>query len=197
MSLPVRNATECLDGTWRINVGGKIYGPYTGHQVKAFAGEGRLAPHSIVQAGEMGPWITAIDDPILGQLFVKSCAKNGLPNETASGVGASDAVFSSAKSATVPANFLVVADLKGTGTGEIQAAINRLGENYRLTPSVWVVKSAMSAGSLRNELTPVLGRLDSLFVVDASQNRTASFNLGPDADAHIRKLWSREASQVH
>src|SRR6185503_14019464 len=61
-----------LNSMWRINVSGQVYGPYTGHQIKAFAAEGRVAAHSIVQTGEAGPWITAIDDPILAQLFVVS-----------------------------------------------------------------------------------------------------------------------------
>src|SRR5262247_3133366 len=62
--------SDALNGVWRINVSGQVYGPYTGHQIKAFALEGRIAPHSIVQAGDAGPWITAIDDPVLAQLFV-------------------------------------------------------------------------------------------------------------------------------
>ena len=63
-------ASEALSSTWRINVSGQVYGPYSGHQIKAFASEGRVAPHSIVQS-DGGPWITAIDDPVLAQLFVK------------------------------------------------------------------------------------------------------------------------------
>src|SRR6185503_19405212 len=59
-----------LNSMWRINVSGQVYGPYSGHQIKAFAAEGRIAAHSIVQTGEAGPWITAIDDPVLAQLFV-------------------------------------------------------------------------------------------------------------------------------
>src|SRR5262245_41698455 len=71
MSLHTAFVSEALNSTWRINVSGRVYGPYTGHQIKAFADEGSIAPQSIVQAGEQGPWITAIDDPVLGQLFVK------------------------------------------------------------------------------------------------------------------------------
>ena len=70
MSLLSTYVSDALNGTWRINVSGQVYGPYTGHQIKAFATEGRIAPHSIVQSGS-GPWITAIDDPVLSQLFVR------------------------------------------------------------------------------------------------------------------------------
>jgi hypothetical protein len=199
MSLPVRYTAEAFNGTWRINVGGRVYGPYTGHQLKAFSDEGRIAPHSIVQAGETGPWITAIDDPILGQLFVREGARQAAPAAPNSGVGAPELAAASArveKSATA-ANFVIVTDLKGTGTGQLQTAINRLGDNYRVTPSVWLLRSELPAGTIRNQLTPMLGRYDSLFVVDTTQNRTAWFNLGPDADAHIRKIWVRDADKAH
>src|SRR5437868_12918320 len=72
MSRFVGYVGDPLNSMWRINVSGQVYGPYSGHQIKAFAAEGRVAAHSIVQAGESGPWITAIDDPILAQLFVVS-----------------------------------------------------------------------------------------------------------------------------
>src|SRR6202008_4657603 len=62
--------SDPLNSMWRINVSGQVYGPYTGHQIKAFAAEGRLAAHSIVQTGEPGPWLTAIDAPILARLLV-------------------------------------------------------------------------------------------------------------------------------
>src|SRR5436190_6200516 len=33
---------------WTINVGGRVYGPYSAEQMRTFAGEGRLAPTSLV-----------------------------------------------------------------------------------------------------------------------------------------------------
>ena len=193
-----RYAPEALNCTWRINVSGRVYGPYTGHQIKTFASEGRVAPHSIVQAGEAGPWITAIDDPVLGQLFVVEPQRKIMPPVAATGVGAP--VVATGKTTEAPvhkeSNFLVVAELRGTGTGAIQSAIQKLGDCYRLTSSVWLLRSARTAGSVRNELTPCLGRQDSLFVVDTCQSKTAWFNLGPDADAHIRKVWSREPEKT-
>ena len=177
MSFSLRYAPETLNNTWRINVGGRIYGPYTGHQIRTFAQEGRVAPHSIVQAGEAGPWITAIDDPILGQLFVAASTTE------AQGVAES--------------NFVIIADLRGTGTGQLQSAISKMGQSYRLTSSSWVLRCAQTAGSIRNALTVLLGRQDSIFVVDTSHNKTAWFNLGPDADVHIRKVWARENDLSH
>lgn len=200
MSLPLRYAPEALNNTWRINVGGRIYGPYTGHQIRTFAKEGRVAPHSIVQAGEAGPWITAIDDPILGQLFVADEPRKAQTQAVTAGAGAPAVATSSNRVEAVGAvesNFVIIADLRGTGTGPLQSAIGKMGESYRLTSSSWVLRCARTAGSIRNELTVLLGRQDSVFVVDTTHNKTAWFNLGPDADAHIRKVWSRETEQSH
>lgn len=188
MSAP-RYASEALNSTWRINVIGQVYGPYTGHQIRSFAREGRLAPHSIVQAGEMGPWITAIDDPVLGQLFVPEPVKKSVQPVAAAGVGA--------PAAAPESNFVVVTELRGTGTGAIQSVISKLGEAYRLSSSVWLLRSSRTAAAIRNELTPCMGRSDTLFVVDTNQSKTAWFNLGPEADAHIRKVWKREAEKTH
>lgn len=200
MSFPLRYAPEILNNTWRINVGGRVYGPYTGHQILTFTKEGRVAPHSIVQAGEAGPWITAIDDPILGQLFVADEPRKAQVQAATAGAGAPAVVTTSVKSeapGALQSNFVIIADLRGTGTGPLQSAISKMGESYRLTSSSWVLRGARTAGSIRNELTTMLGRQDSIFVVDTMNNKTAWFNLGPDADVHIRRVWSREAEQAH
>lgn len=198
MPLSIRFNSEAFNSTWKINVGGRVYGPYTGHQIKDFAREGRVAPHSIVQAGETGPWITAIDDPILGQLFVVEGQRKPSAQVAAAGVGA-PAVAPERTPATTAAqesNFVIIADVRGTGTGQLQSAISKMGDNYRLTPSSWVLRSSKPVGAIRNELTVVLGRQDSIFVVDTIHNKTAWFNLGPDADAHIRKVWARDTERA-
>ncbi|MEQ1753825.1 MAG: hypothetical protein ABL973_06800 [Micropepsaceae bacterium] len=198
MPLSIRYNAEALNSTWKINVGGRLYGPYTGHQIKSFAREGRVAPHSIVQAGEAGPWITAIDDPILGQLFVVEGQRKTSTHVAAAGVGAPAVApeRTQATSSAPESNFVIIADLRGTGTGQVQSAITKMGENYRLTPASWVLRSSKPVGTIRNELTVVLGRQDSIFVVDTLHNKTAWFNLGPDADAHIRKVWNRDGERI-
>jgi hypothetical protein len=172
-------ANEALSATWRVNVSGQVYGPYTGHQLRAFADEGRIAPHSIVQAGERGPWITAIDDPVLGQFFMKPLFEKPLP----AGETGAEAQF---------ANVVIIADLKSRGSGLFEQTLAKLGDAYRLNTQTWLLHTDRSAGTIRNELVPHLGKTDSLFVVDASRGgRSSWFNLGPEADAKIRKVWRR------
>jgi hypothetical protein len=176
-------ASEALNGMWRVNVSGQVYGPYSGHQLKAFADEGRIAPHSIVQAGERGPWITAIDDPVLGQLFVKPVFEKEPP------------AFDSTIDAP-SANFVIVADLKARGSGQFESTLAKLGDWHRVSSQVWLLHSDCTAGTIRNELVPHLGSTDTLFIADASRGgKTAWFNMGPEADAKIRKVWRRSADK--
>jgi hypothetical protein len=174
---------DALNGVWRINIGGQVYGPYTGYQIRAFAKEGRVAPHSIVQADERGPWITAIDDPILAQLFVDKPSQPGpeIPKATAA----------RAPVASQPAfgNFVVVIDVGPQTLPSFEGAMPKLGEVHRLNTHVWLVHTELSAHAIRSEVARHLGPNDTLFIVDATRDKTAWLNLGPTAEAKIRALW--------
>lgn len=184
MSFATALASEALDSTWRINVSGQVYGPYSGHQIKAFAGEGRIAPHSIVRSGG-GPWITAIDDPVLAQLFVqKEPHKTAPPAPALQGEPAS-------------ANFVVIADLRSRGSAPFEGAIMRLGEAYRLNSLVWLLHTDRSAATIRNELVQHMGQSDNLVIIDATRGRTAWSNLGPEVDSKIRRVWKRAADKTN
>jgi hypothetical protein len=205
MSRFVGYVGDPLNSMWRINVSGQVYGPYTGHQIKAFAAEGRLAAHSIVQTGESGPWITAIDDPILAQLFVVATPPNAKPiadykapatpeAQPARQAPASAQPAAAADLAT--SNFIIIADIRARTSTPFEAALNRLGTNFRLNPLVWLLHSEYSAGAIRNELVTHLGNTDSVFIADAGRGKMAWFNLGPEADARIRKVWQKPGDKL-
>lgn len=198
MSSSTRIAREIRDGYWSINVAGKVYGPYTGEQISGFVKEGRVAPHSVVRPGEAGPWITAIDDPFLMQLFVAETPRElrqpVASVQAGSGVAATpaadDAVRAEPQEET---NLVIVAEVRAGSPALIglDAAIRALGAFYRLTHNAWILRSRLSAGAVRNELTRQLGGSDRLFVADARNSKTAWFNLAADADIQIGKVWSR------
>ncbi len=58
-----------LDGTWRVKVEDTVYGPYSGHQMRAFIGEGRIIADSIVKPAASGRWHRAGSDPVLARLL--------------------------------------------------------------------------------------------------------------------------------
>ena len=56
-------------GAWTINVGGRLYGPFTSERMRAFVSEGRLAPHSLVARENSNDWHEARDEPVFADLF--------------------------------------------------------------------------------------------------------------------------------
>jgi hypothetical protein len=59
-----------------------------------------------------------------------------------------------------------------------------------LAPGLWLVRTRFSAGVIRNTLSQTLERGDRFVVVDATRDRLAWFNLGPETDVRIAKVWN-------
>jgi hypothetical protein len=163
--------------SWFVKVEGRVYGPYTGAQMRAFVGEGRIAPHSSVSEQRDQGFRLASDVPAL---------KTWL-DEVRRAPGEKRPAPSDARTA----NFLIVAELHVDSRGAFEGALRDFGDVEAITVGVWLVRGAASAAHLRNELSHLLGRDDKLLVVDASRDRSAWFNLGRDADGRIRELWGR------
>ena len=89
------------------------------------------------------------------------------------------------------ANFIVIMDIKARYAGQLEQAIMSLGPAYKLAPNVWCVNTDSSAAGLLNDLSIHIGKTDSMFIVDATRDRTAWHNLGPETDAKIRRVWRR------
>jgi hypothetical protein len=168
-------------GAWTINVSGKIYGPYTSERMRAFAGEGRLTPNSLLAREGTTDWHEARDEPEFAELFA----------QRANPVSESPAVPNSWPAADSMAQFAIVVDLKSRTPGNLEQAISSLGAAYRLLPNVWIVSTDQTANAVRNRLVQELGKRDSLFVVDATRGKAAWFNFGPEADVRIRRVWQK------
>jgi hypothetical protein len=191
------NCPANADLGWSVNVAGRVYGPYTGPEILGFVKEGRIAPHSIVRAGAEGPWITAIDDPFLVRFFVAETQRKQPVPAAATGAGVPVAATSQtyrrrASDVAEERNLVIIVDVR-TGSSSpcsLELAIQAMGQAYRVTQNAWILRSKRSAGTVRNELTAHLGGSDRLFVADTSNSRTAWFNLGPEAETKIRKVWA-------
>jgi hypothetical protein len=82
-------------------------------------------------------------------------------------------------------------DIKARYAGPLEQAIMSLGPAYKLAPNVWCVNTDSTAAGLLNDLSIHIGKTDSMFIVDATRDRTAWHNLGPETDAKIRRVWRR------
>jgi hypothetical protein len=158
--------------------------------MEGFVVEGRIAAHSIVASGDAGPWLAASDDPLLANLFMRSVAReiDMQPQPKAQPV-AERIYVTDAKPHGF--NFIIIADIKSRSGYGFERELAKLGDNFRLNMQVFMLRSDFPISQVRNALVPHLGKTDSLLVVEANQSKSAWFNLGPQAEAHIRRVWQR------
>jgi hypothetical protein len=176
-----------------ISAAGRSYGPYSKEQLRAFAAEGRLARQSLVARSGETEFHKAFEDPELAEFFgpPKSVHNEeitqALRREPVASFGRSDEATRGETS-----HFIIAAELKSGSIARLEEAIATLGHSYAVLPQTWLLSSSETVNMIRNTLTPHLGKLDMLFVVDAGNDKAAWFNFGPEADARIRRLWRTE-----
>jgi hypothetical protein len=180
--------------SWTISVGGRVYGPYSLEQMQGFHAENRLADHSLVARAGEEQFHPATEDPDLAPLFQTAAAVADVvpaaPAEPAQPhrFGArSDSDLGSG----VPSHFVIVADMKSRSITGLEEEIFTLGPAHRFGSQAWVLSSEASINTIRNALVQKLGKIDTLFIVDAAHDKAAWFNFGPETDTRIRKMWSR------
>jgi len=188
-----------MSQSWLVTVGGQVYGPYPYEQMHAFIAEGRIVAHSLVETPEDAAPHRASQDPVLGVLFQPAPApiaepvpvsERPMPAEAASaqkfGRPAVDGEL---------AHFIIIADMKSRSINGLEEEIFNLGQAYPMMPQVWILKTDQAVNAVRNALVQRLGKLDTLFVVDSTHDKAAWFNFGPEADARIRRVWNKPASE--
>ncbi len=163
--------------SWFVKVDGRVYGPYTGAQMRAFVGEGRVAAHSLVSQSRDEGWEKA-EAVSQFKLWLDEARRSPGTKKTVT-------------SDTRTANFVIVATLGTDSVAGFETALKDFGDAEPIAPGVWLLRAPATAATLRNELSHLLARDDKLIVVDASRDRTAWFNFGRETDQRIRELWGR------
>jgi hypothetical protein len=179
--------------TWTISVGGRVYGPYTLAQMQAFRAENRLADHSLVARGDEEQFHPAGEDPTLAPLF-QTDRPGEAENTPASEPAQPHRFGARAETETNsdgPAHFVIVADMKSGSISGLEEEICKLGPAHRFRPQAWVLLSEAPINIVRNALMQKLGKIDTLFIVDAAHDKAAWFNFGPETDTRIRRMWSK------
>jgi hypothetical protein len=174
-----------------MNVGGRVYGPYSLEQMQGFHAEKRLASHSLIAREGQEQFYPAGEDPELSLLFQ--------PITEAVAPAASDQPKSFGmrfdSNGDTPGHFVIVADMKSGSIIALDEQIFSLGTAHKFGPQAWVLSSQASINSIRTALVQKLGKTDTLFIVDGGQDKAAWFNFGPEADTRIRMIWSRPSDQ--
>lgn len=165
-AIPVRPATA---NQWWVQVRGKAYGPYSMEQMSAFVAEGRIRPATQVSDAIDGAWIEA---------------------RRVMGLMAPLRATEPANDAAEAANVFIHAEIVSGAWNGFVAALESMGFVCDLAPGLWLVRTRFSAGVIRNTLSQTLERGDRFVVVDATRDRLAWFNLGPEVDVRISKVWN-------
>lgn len=147
---------------WWVQVRGKAYGPYARAQLGRFVDEGRVRPTTQVSNSAEGGWIEA-------RRVIGLVAANDAPEA---------------------ANVFVHAEIISGSWNSFMAALASMGYVADLAPGLWLVRTRFSAGIIRNTLSQTLETGDRFAVIDATRDRFAWFNLGPEVDVRISKVWN-------
>lgn len=206
---------------WLLKYGDRIYGPYSFDAMKSYIAEGRVIAQSIIAPEGTAPasetWQSAALVPDFAAFF-GGAGREAEPAAQAEAVAQSAASDATARREPVAepaeerrerttygsskgqvdrrrqpetANFIIIMDIKARYAGALEQAIMSLGPAYKLAPNVWCVNTNGTASGLLNDLSIHIGKTDSMFIVDATRDRTAWLNLGPENDAKIRRVWRR------
>ncbi|HUO93526.1 MAG TPA: GYF domain-containing protein [Rhizomicrobium sp.] len=177
-----------MSATWMVSVDGRAYGPYTDAQMAAFAAEGRLAPQSLIARAGQEAFRYAGEEPSLAALFP--------PKQRSEPLASFGCLKGENRENGAPSHIVIVADVKSHDAKCLEEEIYRLGQACSLLPQMWLLKTEKSVNTVRNRLVQQLGRLDVLFVVDATNNKAAWFNFGAEVETRIRRVWNDEPSDL-
>jgi hypothetical protein len=191
---------------WLLKYGDRVYGPYALDAMKSYIAEGRIVGQSLIAPEGTLPgadtWRPASSTAPFAEFFGRAVPTPAAPAQmrepaAPAAAPAGRSPYGSGKGQTdrrrqpETANFVIVMDIKARYAGPLEQAIMSLGPAYKLAPNVWCVNTNATAAGLLNDLSVHIGKTDSMFIVDATRDRTAWHNLGPETDAKIRRVWRR------
>jgi len=155
--------------TWWVQIRGKAFGPYSLEQMARFLAEGRVRPTTMVSQQPDGEWVESRRFPELRGMRAPQAANDA---------------------AAEAANVFVHAEIISGSWMAFMAALETMGHVCDLAPGLWLVRTKFTSGVIRNTLSQTLERGDRFVVVDATRDRLAWFNLGPEVDVRINKVWN-------
>ena len=162
---------------WRVLIEETAYGPYTLGQMRAFIDEGRIGLRTKVAKGDGAPFVDAETVPNLQPaLRGRQTMQASKPAEEEN---------------DQPHNYLVISRMSGGGEESILHRLNNLGSFGEAMPGVFVLRSKSRLATIQKTLRSITGAQDKVIIVDASSNRLGWFNLGPEADIHLRSIWDK------
>ncbi|WOF74400.1 GYF domain-containing protein [Parvibaculaceae bacterium PLY_AMNH_Bact1] len=183
------------DGHWSLKHGEEVYGPYTFEAMETYIAEGRVAGHSVIAPSGTEDWTEAKDVAMFAGFFDEEKSKvtastPSHPQDRRTVYGPKKGQVDRRKRPDT-SNFLIITDVKSRHGATLEQSIMSLGAALKVANNAWVVNCKGTAPGLLNQLSKVLSSQDGLFIADATRDRTAWYNFGPETDAKIRRVWRR------
>lgn len=163
---------------WRVLIQSTAYGPYTLGQLQGFVTEGRIGLQTKIARGDGAAFVAAETLPELQPAL--RAKLNAKPTRRAE------------DQAETPHNYIIISRLTGVGQEVIIRQLNQLGSFGEAMPGVYVLRTKTKLSALQKSLNAVTTARDSVLIVDATSNRLGWFNLGPEADIHLRAVWDKK-----
>lgn len=199
---------------WTLKYGDQIYGPYSQDAMERYIGEGRIVAQSVIAPAGSEDWKFAKDVSVFAVHFGSAPAQPGAQTGAEAGLQASTqpdrranrraADTGDDRPAYGPAkgqvdrrkrpetnNFVIIAEIKSHHGPELERALMSAGPAMKIASNAWVLSAKTSAPGLLNQLSQHIGRMDQLFISDATSDRIAWFNFGPEMDAKVRRVWRK------
>ena len=157
---------------WHTLVGGVSYGPYTLGQIRSFILDGRVTARTCLAEGDGGRFAPAAGFPQFAETFAERAnTENSAPLS----------------------NYVIVSQIRSNDRS-LTDALNGLGKFGEAMPGVFILRSPVKLARLRDQLRALSGATDQIIIVDATHDRLAWLGLGPEADIHMKAIWSKDAA---
>lgn len=165
---------------WRIKVGDKEYGPYPRSRLIDFLKEGRVNASTLLCCGTDAEFVRADRHANLRWDF--SPARKRRFGEVKLDPGETEVPI---------CNYFIAARLLGSNEA-FERVLRAAGKMARAAGDMWVVRSKLTVQQLRQQLSMVMKKDEQVVIVNASKDRLAWFNLGPDNDIAVRDVWDSD-----
>ncbi len=163
---------------WRVLIKDTAYGPYTLGQMQSFVEEGRIGLQTKVAKGDGEPFIAAETIQDLQDALRKKHLHQ--PKRRAS------------DRTEAPHNYIIISRLTGMGETGLLQRLNTFGSFGQAMTGVYVLRSSTKLSVIQQTLQQATTARDEVLIVDATANRLGWFNLGPEADIHLRSVWDKK-----
>jgi hypothetical protein len=183
---PAQPADEAVEAApppgvkWRIKVGDKEYGPYPRTRLIDFLKEGRVGASTLLCCGNDTEFVRADRHANLRWDF--SPARKRKFGEVKLEPGETEVPI---------CNYLIAARLLST-SDSFERVLRDSGKMAKATGDIWVLRSKETVQQLRHKLSMVMRKDEQVLIVNASKDRLAWFNLGPETDVAVRDVWDSD-----